>query len=71
VINLALMAAPVVALYWPTVVAFATNKLLPDNTSSTGPPKPVMKLTLMAAPVVALYSLTKALPKLPAPGWPT
>ena len=64
VMKLALIVAPVVALYSPTVVPlklvpwFATKRLLPDNRSPTGPYSPVIKLGLIAAPVVALYTPT-------------
>ena len=59
-IKLALIAAPVVALYSPTVVPpkFVTKRLLPDTASPEGPFSPVIKLALIAAPVVALYSPT-------------
>jgi len=54
-----LIAAPVVALYFPTVPVelFATKRAvpLPDNASPVGLLSPVMKLALIAAPVVALY----------------
>jgi hypothetical protein len=58
--KLALMAAPVVALYWPTVPypllrKLATKRMLRDNASSEGSLNPVMKLALIAAPVLALY----------------
>jgi hypothetical protein len=52
VIKLALIAAPVVALYSPTMPlpSFATNRRLPDKASPCGWFTPVMKLALITAP---------------------
>src|SRR5258708_4876775 len=60
VMKLALIAAPVEALYSPRVPLrlSATKRLLPKSARPTGPFRLVMKLALIAAPVVALYSPT-------------
>ena len=56
VINFALIAAPVVALYSPTVPlpSFTTKRVLPVTPSPVGAFNPVMKLALIAAPLAAL-----------------
>ena len=50
VMKLALIAAPVVASYLPTVppLAFATKRVLPDTASPSGTFSPVMKLALIS-----------------------
>ena len=62
VMKLALIAAPVVALYSPTVLLrpFVTKMAVPspDNATPPGPLTPVMKVALISAPVVASYSST-------------
>ena len=66
--KLGLIAAPVVALYLPTVKPFVefrlvTKSSLPNNSSPVSLDRPVMKLALIVAPVVASYLPTV----LPAP----
>src|SRR5271165_4088399 len=57
--SVMLIAAPVVALNAPTVMPFATKRVLPDTARGIGSaPSPVMKLALITAPVVALYAPT-------------
>jgi len=59
VIKFALIAAPVLALYFPTVPVelLATKRAVPspDNASPMGLMSPVMKLALITAPVAASY----------------
>jgi hypothetical protein len=57
VMKLALIGAPVLASYSPTVPPkkFATKRVLPDTASPKGSPSPVIKLGLIAAPVLASY----------------
>src|SRR5207253_1572748 len=63
VMKLALITAPVVALYLPMVVPvpwnppLPTKRLLPEIARPAGL-NPVMKLALITAPVVASYSAT-------------
>src|SRR5713101_596866 len=66
VAKLALIGAPVVALYSPTVplLKFATKRWSPDRKSPAGPSSPGMKLALITAPVLALYSPTMPLKSL-------
>src|SRR5271165_5396155 len=74
VMKLALIAAPVVALYSPTVPkevrlknVSATKRAVPsaDNASPMGLMRlPVMKLALITAPVAALYSPTVGVSRL-------
>jgi len=55
--KLALLACPVVTEYLPTVLPalFATNRVLPNTATPSGPLSPVMKLALLARPVVTEY----------------
>src|SRR5260370_41616710 len=57
VMNVGLIAAPLLASYSPTVLLprFATKRLLPETARESGPFRPGIKLAVMGAPAVAAY----------------
>jgi hypothetical protein len=66
VIRFAFMAAPVVALYSPTVPVkkLVTKRVSPDSANPLAPAIPVRRLGLIAVPVTASYSPTLSAPEL-------